>query len=99
MNRRSGWPKSYADTSYKPKEYYLYRWWDADGNLIYIGSTCRLVKRWREHQIDAWYDRRLGLAARIAVRPLGMISQQEARAIEKESAAEQMPIGQTSFRL
>jgi predicted GIY-YIG superfamily endonuclease len=44
-----------AKVTYENWQYVVYRAYDADGRLIYIGSTRDVVSRFAQHEMQSWW--------------------------------------------
>jgi excinuclease UvrABC nuclease subunit len=64
----------------------VYRCWDADGRLIYIGASRSVPQRLAQHLIESWWH---GIIARIEVRLFPTI--EAAFAVEKAAIKELRP--------
>ncbi|WP_152203598.1 GIY-YIG nuclease family protein [Georgenia thermotolerans] len=69
------------------REHYVYRFYDADGALLYIGCTVDPRMRWKEHK-----SFRREMTDRVAkVRMQGPYNYDTARAIEKQAIKDEHP--------
>jgi hypothetical protein len=64
----------------------LYRFFDVDGEVIYIGSTWTPHLRWRSHEYARWFAE----VATVTVEHFGTI--EEMRAAESAAIAEEHPV-------
>ena len=45
-------------TENRDRKYVLYRWWDADGRLLYVGKSLSLLSRISSHKnSSAFFDK------------------------------------------
>lgn len=71
------------------RTWYLYRWFDDDDVLLYLGITVNPRAREAHHRGYAWWAQ---WAARVEVSPVGYASEAEARAAEVAAIAEERPV-------
>lgn len=70
------------------RNHYVYRYFDADGVLLYVGCSLRPLRRWKEHQSD-----HREMAARVAYcRMQGPYSYDTARDLEADALATENPV-------
>ena len=70
------------------RDHFVYRVFDAEGQLLYIGCTMRPSKRWAEHKIE-----RPGMVAAAArFRVQGPYPRPVARALEKQAIRTEEPL-------
>lgn len=70
------------------RRFFVYRIFDADGQLLYVGCTNRLSKRWSEHK-----QARPGMVAAAArCRIQGPYTRDEARELEKHALRTEEPL-------
>lgn len=72
----------------QPRDHFVYRTFDADGRLLYVGCTRRLGKRWSEHKLE----RGRMVAATARCRLQGPYTRDKARAIEREAIRTESPL-------
>jgi len=66
----------------------LYRLYDAEGALLYIGISYSAIARYAQHkETQPW----IGLVARIEVEPLGDVDRREAQRLERQAIHAQKP--------
>lgn len=69
------------------REHFVYRAWDADGRLLYVGCTMRLAERRSAHQTSSqWFP----LAARFRIS--GPYNYDTGRRLEREAIRSEMPL-------
>jgi len=72
----------------------VYRLFDADGHLLYVGMSCDPLRRWSEHARKAWWAE----VARLELEPHGTweeAAEAEALAIRREAPAHSDPTPET----
>lgn len=70
------------------RNHYMYRYFDADGRLLYVGCSMRPRVRWEEHK--SWRPQMTSQVAR--VRLVGPLNYDTARAIEKAAIETESPV-------
>lgn len=56
-------PRSAPVTAADDEPAFLYRFWAADGELLYVGITFDPAQRWRQHRRQEWWPRVTRIAA------------------------------------
>lgn len=70
------------------RNHYVYRYFDKDGVLLYVGCSLRPLQRWKEHKTD-----RREMAARVtSCRMQGPFNYDTARAREAEALRTEHPV-------
>lgn len=68
------------------RSHFVYRLWDAEGRLLYVGRSRRPVDRMREHKVDG---RPMHMVARIAAQ--GPYPYEQAKALERQAIRTEDP--------
>lgn len=78
------------DMSYLDNDapHWIYRWFDSDGTVIYIGMTCDPKARIRAHRNSADW---IGWAARVEVQQPQIVGRRAAYAAESQAIRDEMP--------